>query len=220
MTKLKRTILENTFFLVPYFIVAVIASIFIFYYGKVDIHIYMNHFHSPFFDGFFKYITHLGDGIIAVGISVILLFISYRWAIISAMSSVLIMIIIRFLKKVIFLEWFRPTMFFDYFYKGDYTLYLIEGVQIRGKYSFPSGHSTTAFAIFFLISLMVKNKILKFILFIFALLIAFSRIYLSQHFLQDTIAGSFLGIIITLACYILISKSNNKYLDNSLIKKS
>jgi len=218
MTEFKKILSENKVFLIPYIIVSITSVIFILSIGKVDIHIFINKYHSPFFDFFFKYFTHIGDGILAIVISVLFLFISYRWAIISATSSILIMIIIRFLKKNIFDDWFRPTMFFDYFYKGEYTLYLIQDISMRGKYSFPSGHSTTAFAIFFLLAIMVKNKVLKFSFFIIASLAAFSRIYLSQHFLEDTIAGSFIGISITFATYLFINKSKKNWLNNSLIK--
>lgn len=218
MTKFKKIIVENKVFLIPYFIVAVAAIIFILSIGKANIHIFLNQFHSLFFDIFFKYFTYIGDGIIAISISILLLFINYRWAIISATSSILILIIIRFLKTVIFSDWFRPIMYFDYIYKGDYKLHLIEGVDLAGKYSFPSGHSTTAFATFFLLAIIVKSKALKFIFFLIASLAAFSRIYLSWHFLEDTIAGSFIGISITLATFLLISKSKKNWLNNSLIK--
>ncbi len=220
MTEFKKILSKNKVFLIPYFIVAITASIVISSYEKIDIHIFINQYHSPFFDTFFKYFTHIGDGIIAIAISVILLFISYRWAIISATSSIIIMIVIRILKKTIFSDWFRPSAFFHYFYKGDYKLHFIEGVDLAGKYSFPSGHSTTSFAVFFLLALMIKNKALKFLFFIMASLAAFSRIYLSWHFLEDTIAGSFIGITITFATYLLINKSKKNYLDNSLIKKN
>ncbi len=220
MKKIREIASENKLFLLPYFIVVFTISIILLIYQKTDIHIFINQFHNSFFNIFFKYLTHLGDGIFAVIVIVFLLFIKYRWAIISLISSLSLMIVIQFLKRIIFTESYRPVKIFRYFYEGTYKLYIIPGTDPGINNSFPSGHSATAFAIFFLFALIVKNKYLKLLLFIIASLIAFSRVYLSWHFLGDTIAGSFLGIIITLITYLIINKSKKEYLDKSLIKKA
>jgi len=219
MKEIKQIFLENKVFIIPYFIIAIAVLIIIYLYDKVDTHIVINQHHYPIFDVFFKYLTHLGDGILAIILSIFLLFIRYRWAIISIVSSLSIMIIIQFFKRLIFTNSFRPVKIFRYFYEGTYKLYIIPGTDPGINNSFPSGHSATAFAIFFLLALFVKNRSLKFAFFIIALLVAFSRVYLSWHFLEDTLAGSFLGIIITLITYLIINKSKKEYLDKSLIKK-
>jgi membrane-associated phospholipid phosphatase len=62
--------------------------------------------------------------------------------------------------------------------------------------SFPSGHSTTCFAIFTSLALFFwKNQKLQFVLSICAILFSLTRVYLSQHFLEDVIAGSLIGTI-------------------------
>ena len=60
------------------------------------------------------------------------------------------------------------------------------------KYSFPSGHSITAFAIALSIGLFYPNC--KSVLLAVAMLIASSRIILGMHFLSDVLAGSAIGI--------------------------
>jgi len=219
MRDFKKIIAENKIFLIPYFTIAIFVSVILFLYEKIDIHIVINHYHSHFFDLFFKNITHLGDGIFAIILTVILLFVKYRWAIISAISFLAITIIIQVLKRLIFVSSFRPVKIFRYFYEGAYKLYIIPGTDPGINHSFPSGHSTTAFATFFLLAIIIKNKILKIIFFIIALLITFSRIYLSWHFLEDALAGSFIGISIVFITYIIINKSKVNWLDKSLIKK-
>lgn len=216
---MKKVLSENKAFLIPYFVIAIAVSVVLLLNKKIDLHIIINQHHNQFFDVFFKYITHLGDGIIAIIVSVILLFIRYRWAIISIISSLTIMGLIQFLKRVIFTDSYRPIKIFRYFYEGTYKLYIIPGTDPGINNSFPSGHSTTVFATFFLLAIIVKNKSLKFIFFIIALLTAFSRVYLSWHFLGDTLAGSFIGISVTLIIFLLINKSKKQFLDNSLIKK-
>lgn len=60
-------------------------------------------------------------------------------------------------------------------------------------YSFPSGHTATAFAAAGILSGMLKKYRVYF--FLLAALIAFSRMYLYVHYPTDIIAGIILGII-------------------------
>ena len=77
-------------------------------------------------------------------------------------------------------------------------LHTIDGVRLHAWNSFPSGHTMTAFAFFLSLALIVKNQLLKFFFFAMSLLVGFSRIYLNQHFLEDTLAGSLLAVVIAL----------------------
>ena len=62
------------------------------------------------------------------------------------------------------------------------------------KYSFPSGHSITAFAVAMSIGLFYPQ--LEVCLLVAALLVATSRIILGMHFLSDVLAGSAIGVIL------------------------
>ncbi len=62
------------------------------------------------------------------------------------------------------------------------------------KYSFPSGHTITAFAIALPVGIFYPE--LQGGLLAAALLIASSRIMLGMHFLSDVIAGSIIGSVI------------------------
>jgi undecaprenyl-diphosphatase len=62
------------------------------------------------------------------------------------------------------------------------------------KYSFPSGHSITSFAIALSIGMFYPD--LQIVLLAVALLIASSRIILGMHFLSDVLAGSAIGILL------------------------
>jgi undecaprenyl-diphosphatase len=64
------------------------------------------------------------------------------------------------------------------------------------QYSFPSGHTITAFAV--ATSLSFFYPTLAVLLFCFALCIAVSRIILGMHFLTDVVAGALIGV--GLAC--------------------
>ncbi len=64
--------------------------------------------------------------------------------------------------------------------------------------SFPSGHSTTAFSAFIGFSLLFPK--FKWLFYLFATLIAVSRVVLDVHFLSDILIGALLG---TLTSYYL-----------------
>ncbi|MFZ0521303.1 MAG: phosphatase PAP2 family protein [Candidatus Acidiferrales bacterium] len=67
------------------------------------------------------------------------------------------------------------------------------------KYSFPSGHSITAFGIAISIGMFYPD--LTGVLLAVAFLIASSRIILGMHFLSDVLAGSAIGALLGLISY-------------------
>ncbi len=71
------------------------------------------------------------------------------------------------------------------------------------KYSFPSGHAITAFAV--AISLGLFYPELQTCLLMMALLIAASRIILGMHFLSDVVAGTTIGIALGLLSFHVFS---------------
>jgi undecaprenyl-diphosphatase len=81
-------------------------------------------------------------------------------------------------------------------------------IEISG-YSFPSGHATLSTTLAFSLYLILRNRIKykKFLLIssvMFPLLISFSRIYLSVHYLSDIIAGMALGLIWVSMIYFIL----------------
>ena len=71
-------------------------------------------------------------------------------------------------------------------------------------YSFPSGHSGSSFAAATILSIYFKKG--RYLFFIFAFLIAFSRVYLGVHYFTDVLVGSVLGIIIALIVNLVYKK--------------
>jgi len=209
----KAIIKSNTAFLLPYALFITLGTLLLAINSKSETHLIFNAFHNNFFDIFFNYTTYLGDGLIAMLIAIILLTVKYKYAIIIGVSNAIAAIITQFLKHIIFADAVRPKKYFE----GISDLYFVPGVENYLYNSFPSGHSTCAFSLYFALSLIVENQLLKFSLFIIALIVGISRIYLSQHFFEDVFTGSLIGVITTIVIYYLFKKWNNNWIEKSII---
>jgi membrane-associated phospholipid phosphatase len=180
-------------------------------YSKSDIHIFINQHNSAFADQLFKYITFLGDGIFVILVCVILLFIKYRYALMTFSTYIITGLFVQVLKRFIFTGTPRPKLYFE----GLYNLHMVEGVKMYTVNSFPSGHSASAFALFLCLAFIIKNRFLQFLFLGIACFTAFSRIYLSQHFLFDTYIGSLIGVTV-----VLIYLYTQQYFSKNWMEKS
>ncbi len=170
--------------------------------NKGDFYLLVNRHHCTFGDYFFQYITHLGHGLMYLPFIIIaILFFSYRDAIMLICNGIHLAIVINTAKRLIFPDALRPKAFFQ---DISDQLYFIDGLKINLFHSFPSGHTATAFSLATMLMLLYsKNRRIDLLLFILALLAGFSRIYLSQHFLEDVLVGSLIGVTITLITKII-----------------
>lgn len=163
------------------------------FYPKGSLVLYLNALHTPIGNTFFRLITNVGDGLAFTIISILLLlFVNIRWGILSLLTFAISGILSQFFKKVVFGALPRPLKFFE----GNEVLNTVEGVHNAYVHSFPSGHTTTAFAMFTLLTLLWGgNKTIAVVCFVFAVITAISRIYLAQHFIEDVFAGTILGVL-------------------------
>lgn len=77
------------------------------------------------------------------------------------------------------------------------TLYGYTG----GKYGFISGHAANSFGFAMFTALLFRNKFYSIIIFLWAAVVAYSRIYLGVHFFSDIIGGMITGILIGYLIY-------------------
>jgi membrane-associated phospholipid phosphatase len=199
-------------FYLPYLLFVVISSVLIVSNGKADLHLWLTSFNSPVTDFFFEYYTYVGDFIpylVIVG----LLFYRYREAIFVLVSQLATGLISTIIKH----SWNEPRPI-TYFRENYPNLHLhqIAGVHLYTFHSFPSGHTITAFAFFLALSFFTKRPSLHFLYFVLALLVGYSRIYLSQHFALDVLVGSLIGVSITILCKFYFDKYPLKWADGSL----
>ena len=197
---MKTFVKNNWLYFFLYLLVLIIAACYLFQFDKVYIHLKINKLvGNSIVDTFFKYFTHVGDGIFAIILCVIILIFNIRKGIFVLGTYILSGTTTSILKNYCY-DVNRPHFVFGYTLPQIKVNY-IEGVDMMGLNSFPSGHATSAFAIFTSLALVSNNKFLKIIFFLFAFLSAFSRTYLSQHWLVDITIGSLIGTLFSLVLY-------------------
>ena len=212
MQKVKNLLKEQKIFLSLYFLLFAFSSTFLFSFSKAQLHIYTNQHYNSFFDHFFYYITNLGDGITCLTIGILLLFYSIRSSCQVIITYAASGIIVQILKRLFFSGTPRPKAYFE----GLYDLRFVQGLEIHTNNSFPSGHAASAFALFLSLSIIIKNKYLQVLFLVLAASTAFSRVYLSQHFLIDITFGSLISVLTTMTYYYLQSNWKALWLDTKV----
>lgn len=166
------------------------------------------HMRSAFLDFLLPKITALGDvGIIWITITIIMLCVK-RWrkcGIICALSLVLCILVGSFTLKPLFAR-IRP---FDLNTAVDLL------IDRPTDFSFPSGHSMTAFAAATSVYTCYK-KSGRWLLAL-AGLIAFSRLYLYVHYPTDVIAGIIIGILLALCSSKIVKQLSLKKFFKNII---
>lgn len=91
------------------------------------------------------------------------------------------------------------------------TLYGYTG----GRYGFISGHATNSFGFATLTALLFRNRYYSIVIYIWAAILSYSRIYLGVHFVSDVIAGAIAGSIIGVLVYYLYRFSQKRLLQDN-----
>lgn len=158
---------------------------------------YLQTWHTPMLDSFFVFVTRLGNVgwfFIATGIG-LLFFKSTRKTGFQMLLALLVSTIFcnLILKDLVARD--RPS-------------WLMPHIELLIKnptdFSFPSGHTSAAFA--FALSILCYHKRWGIAALILAVLIAFSRMYLFVHFPTDILGGMVTGTISAVLSYGIIRK--------------
>jgi len=199
-----NTIKKNIGALSIFIIFFIVGVAFVIAYPKLEIQYYVNSFYHPVASFIFQFITHLAEGWFTVPLLIILFIYNWRKGLFIGLSYAIASIVVAILKRLVFSNFKRPHGFKELIQNEEYNW--LYDVQMPSNLSFPSGHTTVAFCVFFGLALIITNKKIGSALIVLAVLIGFSRIYLSYHFLIDIVAGSLLGVITALVVYFSLRK--------------
>lgn len=166
----------------------------------------INKFRSPFWDIFFKISTRFAEPVAYIVILIIVAAFSYRRGVFAVLAGTSAGVVSALL-KYLFSQPRPMRWFFDNFESVWHSLNHFEENYRNWSdtSSFPSGHATSAFALYgFLAFNATKGrKKVQLLCLFFALLVALSRMYLLYHFLRDVTAGAALGLVIGIIIHLL-----------------
>ncbi|MFD1255183.1 phosphatase PAP2 family protein [Mucilaginibacter terrae] len=178
---------------IPYLIILITCLILKLSFTRESLYFAVNAKHSDLGDTIFPYVTDLGEGFMVITLTLIMLCFSYRKTILLITSFAVSGILVQLVK-----HWFKAPRPVVYFEKELSTIHFVKNIALMHTNSFPSGHTVTAFSAAVVLSYLAVNKRLGFIYLLLAISVAYSRMYLSQHFFEDVTAGSILGTISTI----------------------
>ena len=207
---------ENAIFIGLSLILVAVLGLALLYIPQGELHLLLCDRHTPARDIFYRYYTHVAEWfpyVVCVGL---LLFSSIGNGVFASSAMILSALSTQVLKHIINAP--RPVTWFEMF-MPETQLPLVEGVKMNHWFSFPSGHTTSFFALAFVACILftshpriprLASSLVQIVLFALATLGGYSRIYLSQHFAKDVFAGILVGTLITIVCYAIFSRFEDK----------
>jgi undecaprenyl-diphosphatase len=180
-------------------------------YAEYEWFLWLNSFHSPFLDTIMYWVTYRNTWIplyIFLIYYILVVIKKSRWyKLIFIIASVgLSDRLTSGLMKPYFMR-LRPCH--DPFIQN--MVHVVGGCG--GQYGFASSHAANSFALA-LAFVLINNKDTKwkYFLFLWAILVSYSRIYVGVHYPTDLLIGAITGILTTLIIYLVIIKFNHSLL--------
>ncbi|MCR5051057.1 MAG: phosphatase PAP2 family protein [Paludibacteraceae bacterium] len=230
---------NNSLFLLLSLLLIVALALAIALIPKGELHLMLCNRHTPARDLLYRYYTRVAEWLPYVICLSILLFGKAGNAALATSCVAFSELTTQILKRIVCaprpLTWFANNM-------PDVQLPLVEGVRMNHWLSFPSGHTTSFFALFFALSIVSTKSLtakraestntqqryillavamfLQISLVLLAALGGYSRIYLSQHFASDVLGGMTVGILISTLCYTIFCRyEGQKWYNYRFLKK-
>lgn len=162
--------------------------------------LFLNGIHSPFWDTIMWYVSETKTWIPLYAVILFFIFRQLKWKGFITLFFIVLLITlsdqisVRFFKNVF--ERLRPC------HNQEIANFVhIVNNKCGGQFGFVSSHASNTFSLAMFTSLLFKNKPFSISIFLWAVVVSYSRIYLGVHFPFDILGGAILGIIIGLLVY-------------------
>jgi membrane-associated phospholipid phosphatase len=175
------------------FLIAVALFVLSYAIGHEKIFLLLNGDGGRIADYFFEYFTDAGDGLMWIPVLLITLYVLKRkdvWPLLIS-GFVASTIVTQIFKYLIVPDEPRPVKVI----KDASLMHTVTGVELHSISSFPSGHTGTAFCFYILFCLLLPKNWWLVVGLVFASLVAYSRVYLAQHFPFDVAGGILVAVI-------------------------
>ena len=226
---MKRFFRQNAVFLSLSLVLLIALGLALLCIPKGELHLLLCDRHTHARDIFYRNYTHVAEWLPYILCLLVLLFGRAGNAAMAASciagSELTTQILKRIAQAPRPVTWFADKL-------PDIQLPLVEGVRMNQWLSFPSGHTTSFFALFFALTIITTGHLaaqkttnrtseapkesdslyeliaiaVQLLFFALAALGGYSRIYLSQHFALDVFAGIAVGLTISTLLYVLFSR--------------
>lgn len=166
----------------------------------------LNGLHNGFFDQLMYYISEKTTWIPLYGVLLYMIFRQYRWKVFLVLVFVVILITLSdqlsVLAKNTFMR-FRPCQ--EPSLEG--LVHIVRG-RCGGRYGFVSSHAANTFALAVFMNYLLGRsyRFLVPVMLTYAVLNAYSRVYLGVHYPADVLFGALLGVLIGMFVYFLWAK--------------
>ena len=185
---------SNLTILVGLLLIAVSA-----YLGRISVFLFLNTDGGAFMDQFFKWTTWGAEGWVWIPYFIVVVAWFKKDLKLIVLNFLLSTLITQISKHVIWENINRPIV------SGIplNEIHTVPGLVTHAYNSFPSGHTATAFTLFLLTVYLFPTKWVFAIGVIYAIICAYSRVYLGQHFPMD-LGGGMLVAVLSMQLSILI----------------
>ena len=195
-------------FLGIFFIFEVIGWLGVSSFTRLDQLQLINGNHSVAADLVFQALTSIAEVVLPILFLIYLFRFRKEYALPYVYSYAFSTALIQGLKHFVFAESLRPLA---YFANSGVKWHIIPGLLISEYNSMPSGHTGAAFFMFFWIAVLLRRFSWGLVAGFLAVGVAYSRVYLFQHFPVDTLVGAAIGTVSSYLFYTLIyAKSPSK----------
>ncbi len=203
----------NRYFLIPFFIWAVIGAILLATYSQRELFEAVNVRHTETLDWVVRLFTNLGNGysicaILLLGLAVP----KFRnwWYLIATVMCNAVPAVFTQIIKAIFNS---PRPFERYRDDASWIHFSPAWGERLYHHSFPSGHTAGAFSIFLFIAMLLPKRYQGWgiLLFFIALGIGYSRLYLAAHFFLDVYVGSIIGVVFTTISFYVMKRHIGRF---------
>jgi membrane-associated phospholipid phosphatase len=176
------------------------------YFGRIPVFLFLNTDGGVFIDQFFKWATWGAEGWVWIPFFAIVFGWFKKDAKLIVLNFLLSTLFTQIPKRFIWDSISRPIA--SGIPLND--IHTVPGVVMHSWNSFPSGHTATAFTLFLLTIYLFPKKWVFAIGAIFALIFAYSRVYLGQHFPMDLGGGILVGVISVQLSIVIHQKISNR----------
>ena len=166
--------------------------------------LWFNNHQTDFLNHFFSLYTGKVEWIFAAAVIVFILIKNYKkesiWILVLLVLTV---VLTDQISNVIKYTVARPRPTHEPLLQG-----LVKPVfgNLAGKYGFLSALAANSFAFALFTTLLFKNRIYGVVIFLWAALNAYTRMYLGVHYPGDILAGSLLGLLVAFFTFKLLDK--------------